>query len=269
MAHGISQLENRDWNFKRDVKVTGTFNRSPDRYYLEEFFEKRPALNAVFAPALTGNDAADAAEIVALNIANSNFEILGTNGVTASVTFSATRAGIVLTTAGADNDQVIILPHLDTNQTAWQVVEWGTENQVVWECAISTGTEVTAGVLLWAGLKLTNTPTIATDNDQVYFRFSTDDSDTTWRAISSISGTDTNTDTGVTVAAATIYKFKIAIASDRTAQFFINDVSVYKTTALANDIDLIPYVGIQCLDATPSAQAVTLHYEKISRILFE
>jgi len=116
-------------------------------------------------------------------------------------------------------------------------------------------------------LKLTNTPTVATDDDQVFFRYSTDDSDTTWQVESSIGGTDTSTSTTVSVAASTIYKFKIVINSDRKASCYINDTLVYTTAALTNDVDLIPYVGIQSLSA--AADNITLFYEKISRVLFE
>ena len=132
---------------------------------------------------------------------------------------------------------------------------------------MTAGDDVSTGVLYWFGLKLTNTPTIATDNDQVFFRFSTDDANTTWRCIDSIGGTDTNTDSGVTMTALTNYKLKIEIDSDRKASFYINDVMVHKTSALTNDVDLIPYFGIQALSA--AAEHMTVHWLKISRILSE
>lgn len=254
--NGIPQLETRDWRFKKNIEIVGDLRRSPSRYYLEEFFSQTPGING---------DLANATESTRVP-RNKHFEVLGTNGTSALATFSTTEAGIVLTTAGADNDQMIVLPHLDTKQTAWSNILWGTENQVVWECAIRTSSSI-ATQLIWAGLKLTNTPTIATDNDQVFFRYSTDDSDTTWRLISSIAGTDTNTDSGVTVAVSSIYRFRIEIDSARKATFFINDKPYYKTAALTNDVSLIPYVGIQALDT--AAVAVTLCYEKISRTLFE
>ena len=40
-----------------------------------------------------------------------------------------------------------------------------------------------------------------------------------------------------------------------------------KSNAMTDDIDLIPYVGVQT--HTGSSKAITLCYEKISRILFE
>tara|TARA_R100000008_G_scaffold51530_1_gene31014 strand:+ start:38 stop:640 length:603 start_codon:yes stop_codon:yes gene_type:complete len=49
---------------------------------------------------------------------NTNFEVLGTNMTTALATRSATSAVVTLTTAGADQDQAILCPHLDSGQTS-------------------------------------------------------------------------------------------------------------------------------------------------------
>jgi hypothetical protein len=174
---------------------------------------------------------------------------------------------LTITSTTADNDQVIILPYVSTGSyTAWSGVKWGTENQVLWDAAIRTSATVTT-ILIWAGLKLTNTPTIATDADQVFFRYSTDDADAGWIVESSIGGTDTATASGVTCAASTIYRFRIIIDSSRRAHCYINDKHIYTTAALTNDVDLIPYIGIQNLGGT--AHSITVSYEKISRILFE
>lgn len=219
------------------------------RYQLEEVFAQLPRLNASIADS-----------------PNLNFELLGTNAVDGSAAYSTTYAGVQLTTAGADNDQVILLPHLDAEQTAWAGIRWGTENQTKWEVSLRTGADVTT-VLYWAGLKLTNTPTIATDNDQVFFRFDTDVPDTNWQVISSIGGVDTTTDSAVAVAASTTYALRIEIDSSRIAKCYINDVLVHTTAALTDDVDLIPYVGVQALAA--AARNVTVSSEKISRVLFE
>ena len=269
MSNGVSQFENRDWKFKNNVRVIGGLTGGGTRYQLEEFFNQRPGLNASMAQAFTDADATAAANTaisLARTVANKNFEILGTNASADDITFATTDAGILCTLDGGDNDQIIVLPHLDTNQTAWTGVVWGTENQVEWECAIKTGSEV-SHVLIWAGLKLTNTPTIATDADQVMFRFSTDDVDTTWRCVDSIANTDVNTDSGITVAAATWYRLRIRILSSRAAEFYINDVLIHRTQELTNDVNLIPYIGIQSLSA--AADTLGIGYEKISRILFE
>ena len=43
--------------------------------------------------------------------------------------------------------------------------------------------------------------------------------------------------------------------------------STQLSSALNNDIDLIPFIGVQAL--TGSSKAITVCYEKISRVLFE
>lgn len=239
-----------EWN-DVGVVLNKPFIEGSDRYVLEENFEQRPGLNASVGITF-----------------NPNFEILGTNVAEANVSWGATVGGIEMKTAGADNDQVIILPHLDSEQTAWTEVKWGTENQVIWEAVIKTS-DVTTGILIWAGLKLTNTPVVATDADQAFFRYSTDDSDTNWEIVNSIGGVDTTSDSGVAVEASTIYYFRIEIDSSRQAHYFINNKEVYRSSAMTNDVDLIPYVGVQCLDATPSSQYLYLVKQKISRYVYE
>ena len=211
--------------------------RDVGRYYLEEWFLQRPGLNAVLATS------EDAANTIIHNVANKNFEVLGTNMTTALVTFDAGadtqgRAGITLTTAGADQDQAILLPHLDTNQTAWSGVKWGSENQVEWECCVSTNAIDNQKV--WAGLKLTNTPDAITDANSVWFCYNTDatngqtlsTNDNTamdvtgagmgWHVVYSVADVFYTTNLGIDVEANTIYHLKIAIDSDRKASVFVN-----------------------------------------------
>jgi len=274
------------------------------RYYLYESFAKKPGLNAV---AIIDPDADSASDLAAFVIANRDFETLGTNMTTALTTFPGTQAGILMTTAGADADQSILLPHLDTNQSAWSKVLWGTENQVEWECSISL--PALDNQKVWAGLKLTNDQLPETDADQAYFYYATDatagqDLSTfaPWYFIQSVNGTDYLTNLGITVAADTMYHFKISIDSDRKPSIFVNGVQYSATTtaitafdgstsvtgttqatiaanysatnantqkgpALKNDVDLIPYIGIEA--GAAAAEAINVHYEAISRHVFE
>jgi hypothetical protein len=262
------------------------------RYYLEEWFTKKPGLNAV---AIIDPDADSASALAAYVIANKDFETLGTNMTTALTTFSATHGGILMTTAGADQDQAILLPHLDTNQTAWSGTKWGTENSVEWECSISL--PAIDNQKVWAGLKLTNDQLVATDNNQIFFKFQTDATNseafsdfTYWHLVHSIGGTDYISQIPVTVAADTPYHLKISIGSDRKATCFINGVqynvtstsgstggtavtavqpgvAAAKTAALTNDTDLIPYIGIEA--GAAAAEAINVHYQSISRNVFE
>jgi len=224
--------------------IAAKVNTNAERVVLEEHFAQLPQANADIA--------------VTTNL---NFEVLGTGGSSDDVTFGSTVGGILLTTDSSASQQVIIAPHLDSNQTAWTTTKWGTENQVIWEAVIRTGASV-ADIVIWAGLKLTNTSVVATDDDQAFFRFDTNVAN--WEATYSIAGTDTESDTGVAVAANTNYYFRIEIDADRKAHFYIDDKEVAISTALTNDKDLIPYIGVE-----GNAKTLYVVKEKISRIIYE
>ena len=257
------------------------------RYYLEEYFVQLPKLNAVN---IIDPDADDASALALHVLANKNFEVLGTNMTSALSTRNATAAGITLTTAGADQDQAIVLPHIDSNQTAWTGTKWGTENQTVWECSINTN--AIDNQKLWAGLKLTNDQLVATDANQAFFKFQTDATNseaftdfTKWHFIHSIGGTDYISQLPITVAANTIYHFKIEIDSDRKLSIFVDGqqynitstsgstggtavtTGTTKSAALTDDVDFIPYIGIEA--GAAAAEAVDVHYQCISRTIFE
>ncbi len=262
------------------------------RIYLEEYFYQRPGLNAVN---IIDPDADSATDLAITQAANKNFETLGTNYTTALTTFASTSAGILMTTATADQDQAILLPHLDANQSAWAKTLWGTENQVEWECSIQAAQ--TDNEKIWAGLKETNDHPVATDDDKVYFKFQTDATNSEafsdysyWHLVHSIGGTDYISQTPVAFAADTPYHLKIVIDSDRKMTYFINGIQYHVTTtsgstggtavtavqpsetavksaALTDDVDLIPYIGIENGDA--AAAVLNVHYTAISRHVYE
>jgi hypothetical protein len=265
------------------------------RYYLEEWFKQRPGLNGVN---VIDPDANDATALAVTQAANKDFEILGTNMTTALVTFSTTHGGILMTTAGADEDQAILLPHLDTVQTAWTGTLWGTENSVEWECSVSL--PALDNQKVWAGLKETGTANgqlVATDDDQAYFKYQTDATNSEaftdfakWHFVHSIGGTDYISQLPITVAANTPYHLKISIDSDRKATIFVNGIqynitttagstggtavtavqpskAVVKSAALTNDTSFEPYIGIEAGDG--AAEALNVHYQAISRNVYE
>lgn len=223
----------------------------------------KPALNAVIALDENSNAAAH----LAFNVADPDFEVLGTNMTTALCTHNA-EGGITLTTAGADLDSAILLPHLDTNQTPWTAWTWGTDKETVWECDFATGAAITTSVV-WAGLKLTNTPTGATDNDQVFIRYENGVSSGVWVVWASIGGTDVTTATTITVATSTRYHFKVAIDSARIARVYITVGTgapqlVYTSGALTDATDLIPYIGVKA-SGVAAARSVTVYGQAIGR----
>ena len=283
------QLVSKESTGKVHDRTQGlTFPKDARRVYLEEYFKQRPILNANLDQAYT---------VEVARVGSRDFEVLGTNMTSALSTFATTSAGILMTTAGADQDQAILAPHLDnagTGETdaisAWSGTQWGTENQVDWECSIML--PAIDNQKVWAGLKLTNDQLVATDDDQAYFKFQTDATNseaftdfTKWHFVHSIGGTDYISQLPITVAANTPYHLKITIDSDRKASIFVNGVQYNVTTtsgstggtavttgttpstALTDDIDLIPYVGIEA--GAAAAEAVNCHYVCCSRNVYE
>ena len=268
-------------------RTLGTTAKDARRVYLDEWFLQRPGLNANIDQVST---------VEVQRALNRNWEALGTNMTTALCTFAGTSGGVKATTAGADQDQAIITPHLDTAATAWAGCLWGTENEVHWETSIQLPAIDNQNV--WAGLKLTNAPELATDDDQAYFNFLTD-ADNSGQAftdftklhfVHSVGGTDYISQLPITVAANTIYHLKIEIDSDRKAAIFVNGVQynvattagstggtavtavqpgvqAAKSNALTNDVDFIPYNGIEANAA--AAEALITHYICMSRNVYE
>lgn len=172
---------------------------------------------------------------------NVDFELLGTSAVSADLAYYA-EGGLDLATHGGATDSAILLPHLDTGQSIWTGVTWGTDQQTQWGCHVRTGSTIT-NCTFWMGLKLTNTPVVATDNDQVFFRYA-NGTDTNWLCKYSIANTDSSVDSGVALAVNTEYRMWIVIDSARVPYFFINDNLVGTGTALTDATDFIPYIGV-------------------------
>ncbi len=191
-----------------------------------------------------------------------NFEVLGTNATSALCTYYA-EGGILFTTAGADGDEMILAPHLDTKQSGWTGVTWGTDQETVWECFVMSAANIT-NAIIWAGLKLTSTEVTATDNDQVFFRYEDDVIAGEWQAIDSIGGTDTATDTNVAVATATRYHLQIVIDQARLARFYVNGALVKTSAALTTATDLIPYIGVAA-DGAAAAKSLRIFGQTIER----
>ena len=262
-------------------RTLGTTAKDARRYYLDEWFLQRPGINANIDQVST---------VEVQRALNRNWEALGTNMTTALCTFASTSAGVLATTAGSDQDQAILTPHLDTAATAWAGTKWGTENEVHFETSIML--PALDNQKVWAGLKLTNDQLVATDDDQVYFKFQTDATNseaftdfTTWHFVHSIGGTDFISQIPVTVETNTPYHLRFEIDSDRKAAIFVNGIQynvtstsgstggtavttgTTKSGALTNDVNLIPYVGIEA--GAAAAEAVNVHYVCCSRNVFE
>jgi len=226
------------------------FNRLSPRYELKWVAGARgkPAINAD----IIAGGALQA-------IADPQFEILGAGPPATVNTDYSAEGGVLLTSTGGANDQVIILPHLDADQSAWNMVTWGTDRRVRWECMIQTTAGI-AATTIWCGLKLTDTSVTATDLDQAFFRYQNGVATGNWQAVSSNNGVAEEFDTGVAVQVTTTYHLALAINNNRTVEFSVNGALVHTTAALRDAIDLIPYIGVE-----GNAQTLLVFGQTISR----
>lgn len=232
-----------------------------DRWGLVDRFEKLPQLSAVTqAPAA---DTYATAALLANLKANHDFELLGTSAISTDVTRYA-EGGILLATHGASGDFSVLVPHLTAGQSPWTGVTWGTDKELIHEVVLETTASV-ASMVFWAGLKKTNTPVVATDDDQVMAHFDTGSgvSATKLRSVYSIGGTDSDAATGPTVLANTRYFVKIAIGADRTAKIYVNGSLLATSGPLTDATDLIPYVGVKAL--TAAVKSIRVYQQALSR----
>lgn len=217
------------------------FDRSLDRFnrfILQWKANKAMGLNADASSATAG----------VREIVGQQFEVLGTNAVSADCTLDTT-GGVKLATHGGSTDSSILLPHLTASMSAWTSTLWDTAKSPTFESVIKTGSVITLAKY-WIGFKLTNTPTIATDDDQAFFTYSTAVGSGIWQYNYSIAGTDVAytvpTDVVAAVAASTQYNLRIEVNSDRTHMGFINGKPIRGTpfSALTSLTTLIPYHGV-------------------------
>lgn len=196
-------------------------------------------------------------------ITDRDFEVVaGTNSTSALATYNA-EGGITLTTAGAAADQEIIGPTTTTNTSPWRMVTWGSDQQTAWQCRIKTGANITGATLI-AGLKLTFTPTTATDADQTFFRYNDLTNSGKWQCIDYNTTVANAMDSGVTVVLSTEYFLQIFIDAARVPHYYINGVLVANGNALKDATDYLPFVGVHAVDA--AAKAMTIRSMSISRL---
>lgn len=232
-----------------------------NRYELDERFTQRPLLNADILITATAPTLAQMALIFS---ANRNFEVAGTN-MTGVLSTHSTGGGIVLTTAGADEDQAFLQAHQDTSQTIWATADFGTDDKIIFETNIKTGASIAAEII-HAGFKLTNDNVVATDAEQAFLRYEAGVASGVWQLITSDAGTDTTTNTTVTVAVSTDYHIKLVINGDRDVIAYINGVQVARVAAaVGTGHDLVPFLGVEA--STAAAKNITVRGLRVSKDL--
>lgn len=220
--------------------------------------------------------------------ANSAWQIGGTNVSESQVQFGFAPPGIQLSTTSSDNDQIILLPktgddgiwkggpHAAPGFSPWvSSHRFPQQYQGVLQSPLTTDSSI-SNMAFWFGYKLTNTGAYATDVDQAYFLYATNDdlgaltTNGNLHFIYSVSGTDYITDLGITVTADTLYRLKIVFDENRKISVFVNDiqygltstpttttaggvtenVSTSKSLAITSSAELIPVMAVQTLTST-------------------
>ncbi len=205
--------------------------------------------------------------LVAANAATENFaadpwfEGLGTSALT--VAFAA-DGGCLFTTDATDGEGIFIVPHIDTEHGIWDDVTFGTDDETEWECTFKMG-DIDSSIV-WAGLKLTNTDVVATDDDQAYFRTEDNVSSAAIVAQCSVGDSDhSHVSDNITIAGE-IYTVGVKFDKDEVCHMFINGREVFSRSFKGNTVTLKPYIGVEA-DGAADAAELTVYGQKISRIL--
>jgi len=209
-----------------------------------------------------------------------------------------TLASAQFFTGGADNDQILLYPKVANqgtgtdlvNVSPWRNINFHSQHQTELNVAVITHSAIT-NQAIWAGMKLTTTGVYATDNNQAYFLYATDDglgaltTNGNLHFIYSIGGVDYITDLGITVTASTVYRLRIVFDENRKISVFVNNiqygltstpttttaggvtesVSTAKSLAMTSGAELLPIVAFQTLEA--SSKVFNVSFIKISRTL--
>lgn len=246
------------------------FDRVPggsfqDRYELYEPFLQRPVTAATLD--WGGDDTFTQAELRLYTGANKNWIISGTNAANSGSALDV-DGGVLLTTAGADNDQVIVSPATAINsvdQSAWRKVEWEPEHAIRIEFLIELPS--LANIRFHAGWGLTTVLDLTTDNDQAKLVFDTESatSPENWVAAQSVGGTDDGQDTGSPAVAGVTVRLGIEVNTSRVPRYYVNGIKKATGDALTAGANLIPFCGIQALEA--AAKSFKLRGIRASRLL--
>lgn len=231
----------------------------PTRSGFHERFFKRPGLNADLD---TGSTPDQASINLALRL-NQMFEVKGTNATSALATHpSGSISGVTLTTAGASGDQMLLAPHEDSGISPIEAASFLPSAQPGFYAQIKTGASV-ADTTFIAGLKLTETPVVATDADAAYFRYEAGSS-SYLTCVTSIGGTDVTITTDIEIQASTFYEFFLTVDSNRKPIFGVRvshgalQTALYVgPTALTAAAALKPVAGVEADAAAAKAITVT------------
>lgn len=226
-------------------------------------------------------------------VKNNYFTLQGTGFPT--IEYDSNYSGVKLTTdATTTSSQAVLFSDSSAHNNPVSNGGLKTNTLVEFETSI-TLPSVAADFSLIAGLKLTNTPLITTDNNQAMFIFGQDEplvggsadlaSNTTLHFVYSVAGSDYITNLGLTLVADREYHLKIKINKQRKICIYVNGIqygvtstayssgnygnvatnSYDESIALSDSISLYPVVGVQNADANTNARSAFVSYVKCSR----
>jgi len=215
----------------------------------------------------------DSATEATMNITDPLVTLLGTNAASALVSNSV-EGGIDVLTGAVDNDQMILVPHEDTNanQMHPDTLTWGSDREVVFECSIKTPSALTTMTMVM-GLTLDASPavmSVTSPDDFMLFEFESDTPDTTWQIVSDVAnGGPVTLDSEVPVVASTNYHFMLVSTPDQILHAYINGMEFTSVAYAANEVDLIPMIGYQSLgtNGSPSTLPLRVFGWRIGRLL--
>lgn len=203
-----------------------------------------------------------------------DFDLTGTGTVPAPTFLTAADGygGILVATrtaSAADNDAAGIFP-LATSRWGVSVLA-NTSGQSILEGRVRVGASIAETGFLF-GLKLTDTPVLATDDDQAYFLFDTDatspaGSTTKLVCVVSKGGTDTVTVTNTTVAVNTDLDLKIELGVDLKARFYVNGRLVHTSAAFDGDEAFKPLFTVVSRVGAGAAKSHGLRFVRLSRFV--
>jgi hypothetical protein len=252
-----------------------------DRWFHYENFSLRPLAELLTDVAPSGlNQAA----YRILQQANLNWGVSGTNMTSALSSYGA-NGGILLTTAGADDDQALLAPKTanggaiavsglgGVTGTSSPTTPFLSTNAPIMEAVIEVPTITT--LRLVCGFKMTTDPTTATDDHKAMFAFDTESAVSASRfrlVTSNVTDYDyeakANSTTQLSaVAANTKYVLTVGVLPTSRIPFFaVNGVPVGPAApALVNGCGFIPVVGIQALSG--AARSVVVRSISLSRAI--
>lgn len=226
------------------------------RWGLATGFDRPPRLAATSDPAAFSTQTI----IRDYTAASKEWMLSGTNAADAN-SILYTTGGISLTTAGANNDQMIVSPLVinSVQQGGWGSTNWTPDRMPKLSLSLAFAAAITSVRAIF-GLKLTTALDYSTDADHAMFVFDTAVG-TAWQCYSRVATVDQNVGAAGNFLKSspqllTRYDLEIAIDSYRRPIFSIDGVAVGVGPQLTSTAAFKPVFAIQAL--TGSARQVYL-----------